>query len=380
MSGAAASEELPADYEIPIVDGSTLTYDLAYARFFAPNLPFIATGLTDRWPASRDWVKAGLGQPDWDFLETQYGRAQVGVIDCNEEEEETCPKEMRFEEVVRQWRSGAGQGLYIKDWHLRRFLRQKACNTSSQHTQASPASFPQERSQGEAEGDEFYTVPRIFSDDWMNSYYTARKEDDFAFVYFGTRSTSTPLHRDVCEPLSLALFPCIWRNSADSSSFFLPERVADTSYSWSANILGEKRWHFIPPFSAPFCRRDPSSRTSTLLSDPTSVNPALFPSFSRARVISVTQPAGGIIFVPSGWYHSVENTSEFVISINHNWANSVNLPSLYKSMCEEVEDTQEAVADVRELLERRLMGKQDEADSEWTQVVQDIVRRNAGWA
>lgn len=154
--------------------------------------------------------------------------------------------------------------------------------------------------------------------------------------------------------------------------------MQDTSYSWSANILGTKRWHFVPPSLAPFCRRDPSSRTSELLNNPTSVDLTRFSAFSSARVITVDQPAGSIIFVPSGWYHSVENTSKYVISINHNWANSVNLPSLFRCMCEEVEDTQEALSDVKQLLQRRL--GEEEAEKEWVQVVQDVMRKNAGWA
>ena len=47
-------------------------------------------------------------------------------------------------------------------------------------------------------------------------------------------------------------------------------------------------------------------------------------------------------------------------------------------MCEEVQDTEEAVSDVKDLLQRRL-GK-EEARKEWVEVVQDIVRKNAGWA
>jgi hypothetical protein len=48
-------------------------------------------------------------------------------------------------------------------------------------------------------------------------------------------------------------------------------------------------------------------------------------------------------------------------------------------MCEEVEDTEEAVSDVKELLVRRLGKKTMEMQREWVQVVQDIVRQNAGW-
>ena len=82
---------------------------------------------------------------------------------------------------------------------------------------------------------------------------------------------------------------------------------------------------------------------------------------------------------PSNWYHFVENLSDFCISINHNWCNSVNLPSLYKSMKEEVQDAEEALSDVRELLKRRHELSERDRASEWASIVQGVVRQNAGW-
>lgn len=210
MSGTSPSrsfntEDLPADYQIPIVDGRTLTYEFAYECFFAPNLPFIVTGLMDEWPACHNWVlpssstqddHAG-GEPHWEFLEREYGDVRVGVVDCSEPIDERCPEETGFKDVIARWRKGEGKGLYIKDWHLRRFVQEKWKTVRP----AQPQSEDQDRSNETKEGEEkeFYTVPNIFTDDWMDTYYTECKKDDFAFVYFGTEGTSTPLHRDVCE-------------------------------------------------------------------------------------------------------------------------------------------------------------------------------------
>lgn len=57
------------------------------------------------------------------------------------------------------------------------------------------------------------------------------------------------------------------------------------SYSWSANIVGKKRWRLF----------DPESTES----------------------LTIEQSRGEIIFVPSGWKHEVMNLSPLVISINH---------------------------------------------------------------
>ena len=212
MAGTSPStpfnpENLPADYQIPIIDGQKLTYESAYERFFAPNLPFIVTGLMDDWPACRDWVlpsssaqhedDGGGGVPNWEFLEKECEDARGGVVDCSEPIDERCPEEMAFQDIITRWREGEGKGLYIKDWHLRRFVRAKRKMKSLAQLQGED----QDRSSKAKEEEEkdFYTVPDIFSDDWMDAYYTECKKDDFAFVYFGTEGTSTPLHRDVCE-------------------------------------------------------------------------------------------------------------------------------------------------------------------------------------
>ena len=187
---------LPPDYTIPIIDGRNLDYPTAYTRFLAPNLPFIVTGLTDSWPASTEWLSSNGEEPNWQFLEQLYGDAVVGVVDCNAPKDERCPEEMAFRDVIGNWRAGGGKGLYIKDWHLRRYMREKQSHNGGPSGSQAESSAMDEK--------DFYTVPRIFSDDWMARYYTECKQDDFAFVYFGTEGTGTPLHRDVCESVHLS--------------------------------------------------------------------------------------------------------------------------------------------------------------------------------
>ena len=87
---------------------------------------------------------------------------------------------------------------------------------------------------------------------------------------------------------------------------------------------------------------------------------------------------------PSGWYHQVENLTD-CISINHNWCNSVNLPSLYDSMCAKVLEVEHALEDVREMLESNQATSgsanpgPDGWRAEWVAIVQDVVEKDAGW-
>ncbi|VEL40064.1 unnamed protein product [Protopolystoma xenopodis] len=90
--------------------------------------------------------------------------------------------------------------LYLKDWHY----------------------FKLERDRG------LYSLPSIFSADWLNEFWDMRDvDDDFRFMYLGPAGTWTPLHVDVYH-----------------------------SYSWSANIYGRKRWWLFPPGNNPwlYCR------------------------------------------------------------------------------------------------------------------------------
>lgn len=79
---------------------------------------------------------------------------------------------------------------------------------------------------------------------------------------------------------------------------------------------------------------------------------------------------------PSGWYHTVENLTT-CISINHNWCNSVNLPSMYAAICHRIVDVERELEDVRELLS--LNPENREWEVEWMDIVQDVLEKDAGW-
>ena len=114
----------------------------------------------------------------------------------------------------------------------------------------------------------FYTTPDVFRDDWMNAYYSACTEDDFRFVYVGAAGTFTPLHRDVY-----------------------------TSYSWSTNVCGRKRWWLFPPEQTPLLFRKGGEEHMETAYDVRNVDPALYPLFEQARPMVIEQGPGETIFV-----------------------------------------------------------------------------------
>lgn len=96
--------------------------------------------------------------------------------------------------------------------------------------------------------------------------------DDYRFTYVGPRGTFTPLHRDVYG-----------------------------SYSWSANVVGRKCWWLIPPEYADLFRIRTGSED--VVFDIRDLDEDVW----QGKVLVVVQEAGETIFVPSGWYHQVEN-------------------------------------------------------------------------
>ncbi|KAI0748144.1 hypothetical protein C8Q80DRAFT_1170384 [Daedaleopsis nitida] len=234
-----------------------------------PNKPvIIGPSLISTWQATKDWTTAD-GIIDWDYLKTAYGWSQVTVANCSTRDFSDQKREqMLFRDVVSLWQEGKGQSLYVKDWHLARALDDP---TSAPDPNGSPQDndSPQgaERSK-ESEHQPFYTTPDIFCDDWMNAYYSTHTADDFRFVYVGPVGTFTPLHRDVY-----------------------------TSYSWSTNVAGRKRWWLFPPEQTPLLFRKGREEHLETAFDVRSVDPVAFPLFSQTRPIVVEQGPGETIFV-----------------------------------------------------------------------------------
>ncbi|RKP25161.1 hypothetical protein SYNPS1DRAFT_8034, partial [Syncephalis pseudoplumigaleata] len=201
--------------------------------------------------------------------------------------------DMLLDEFIEQWQREGGDSttprLYLKDWHFQR-------------------SFPHEP---------LYTPAALFQDDWLNRFWDWREDvdDDYRFVYMGGDGSWTPLHVDVFQ-----------------------------SYSWSANICGRKRWTLFPPSE----KKHLIDGHGELIPDIRCVDPRRFPTFHQAAAIVFIQEPGETFFVPTGWYHQVENIGH-TISINHNWLNAVNLWALYACLQTDLEQVRHALRDCTDM-------------------------------
>ena len=215
-----------------------------------------------------------------------------------------------------------GELLYLKDWHF-------------------ASEWPDYQA---------YSCPAYFQDDWLNFWLDSRaraaagspatataKTSDYRFVYLGPAGTATGLHADVLR-----------------------------SHSWSANVAGRKRWRLLPRGLAHLlldrAGRTPAPHLFADLHGPQAgaehevgseaapAAAAQFPGLgeARRRVLAVEQLPGEAIFVPSGWWHSVDNVGD-CLSINHNWVSTSGLPAAWGHLREERAAAAAAIQDCRAL-------------------------------
>ncbi|CAO1615270.1 unnamed protein product [Jaminaea pallidilutea] len=316
-------------------------YDTFLREYLLPNKPcLLPPALIQDWSAN-EWASTSQHTlndalpPAFAILADRYGDHQVPVVIDSPDGAEPERQEMTLTEATNKLQQACeartrGQPhplIYIKDWHLVRQERLKA---------AEDRRWPLP-----------YVTPDLFADDWMNNDQGGATEtdvaaktsqpvspeasglmstsdnqaarltalpDDFRFCYAGMAGTKTGLHRDVY-----------------------------TSYSWSTNVVGRKRWKLYPPSLSQLLRR--LDRGPALTAEE-----AAFVSTAReSQAAVIDQEQGETIFVPSDCFHEVENLTD-TISLNHNWCNSVNLPRMYEAMKMEVREVKAALSDVEEML------------------------------
>ncbi|XP_072808682.1 2-oxoglutarate and iron-dependent oxygenase JMJD4 isoform X2 [Vicugna pacos] len=239
---------------------------------------------TEDWGSRRLWVTPG-GKPNFDYLLQNYGHLVVPVANCGVQEYNSNPKEhMPLRDYISYWKEYI-QGNYSSPRGCLYLKDWHLCRDSS--------------------AEDVFTLPVYFSSDWLNEYWDVLGVDDYRFVYMGPGGTC-----------------------------------------WSVNICGRKKWFFFPPGQEEFLR---DSRGG-LPYDVTS--PTLLDGHLHARLghcnppLEVTQEAGEMVFVPSGWHHQVHNLED-TISINHNWVNGCNLANMWHFL------QQELCAVQREIIEWR---------------------------
>jgi hypothetical protein len=272
-----------------------ISYDDFVSKYMQKNVPVVIQGLCDDWKAKSKWVRQidGKGVPNLEYLRETFGADVVPVheqLRSGFTATRPLQKKMDVFEYAEWWDSHQQSSdevlLYLKDW---KFV----------------ASHPMYGA---------YEWPDLFQDDWLNQAMGSA----YKFVYLGPKGTSTALHADVLR-----------------------------SFSWSTNVCGRKRWYLIPP-ECTYLLYDCFGKTlaSHLHVDIYDGMDAFFPGLPEARehAIEIVQEAGETIFVPSKWYHTVENL-EATLSINHNWLNRFCIKNSWEKLKSELRSMQIEEAD-----------------------------------
>ncbi|KAI8342721.1 hypothetical protein BC941DRAFT_509612 [Chlamydoabsidia padenii] len=311
-----------SSYTIPYYNDPP-SYQHFLQHHLIPNIPaIIGPRLVDHWEARQTWIQPlepspqskdtpspqPQAQPNYEYLRQVFGAAQVQVADCDQRDfTDQKRSSLTFDAFVDLWQQPQQHRYYLKDWHF---------------VQA----FPDKN---------MYQVPYLFADDWMNEYWQKETEDDYRFTYMGGDGTFTPFHADVYR-----------------------------SYSWSSNICGVKKWTLFPPGQEDLYK----DKLGNLVYDIRHVDPKVFPTFDLAKRIVIYQKDGETVFVPSGWFHQVENIGG-TISINHNWLNACNIEQCYQSMINDLKDVEHSIDDLKDGME----------PLEFVSTCQQLLLAHSGW-
>lgn len=254
---------------IPRVSSNHLTYDDFFQNYMLLNRPVIITEVSANWECVHKWLKMNEKVIDFDYLKANLTDRPVPVANCSKQYFNAHEKsEISLHKYLDWWREFISSGhsltahddlLYLKDWHLQQ---------------------EDEKEKGVASSS-FYEVPKYFQSDWLNEYLMGSKKQDYRFVYMGPKGSWTPFHSDVYS-----------------------------SFSWSTNIVGMKRWIFLE-----------AGQEKRLLNENNRLPFSIDPADLMARQIpffELLQGPNEAVFVPSGWFHQVWNLED-TISINHNW-------------------------------------------------------------
>ena len=291
-----------------------LTYAEFVDRYMSPNVPVVIENISTHWPASTLWTSplpSGGRTVNIDYLSEAFPSASAPV-------HVTTPSPTSvFGGKSRPSRKESTVKEYCEWWQLHRDA--SAEQEKERVVNPPPPSDEPRRDLHYLKDWKFttafpaydlYTCPHYFADDWLNAAFPSYK-----FVYLGPAGTSTRLHADVLR-----------------------------SYSWSSNVVGCKRWHFVPP-SLTFLLYDAFGQALAphLHADEDPGIKGMYPGLRLARKCStvVVQRTGDTIFVPAGWHHTVENLED-TLSINHNWINGFGIVHSWEKLRSEIEAEMEA--------------------------------------
>lgn len=269
--------------DIPRISAADLSFGEFFDKFLSKNLPVIITEANLLTPFSLQWLNSD-NSLNIDKLEEILSDHEVPVANCSRQYFNSHEKTtMKFKDYANYWRHRDKNAdlLYLKDFHFKH-------------------EFPHV---------DFYNVPQYFASDWLNEYLLDKEREDYRFVYIGAEGTFTNFHSDVYN-----------------------------SYSWSANVSGQKRWFILP-------RNEEQKLKDNFGKLPFLVDEKML---HGVKFFDIIQNSNEIVFVPSGWHHQVHNLTD-VISFNHNWFNACNIKLVLDSLMKNFDDVQKEIEDCKDM-------------------------------
>ncbi|CAD2217383.1 F-box domain/Cupin-like domain/JmjC domain, hydroxylase/Cupin superfamily protein, putative [Angomonas deanei] len=272
-SDAAFPPDTPQQYTsafhpVEKVSARDLTYDQFCERFERPNIPVILCDIATEWPMYK-------------LLQGNFKNLANKKKDMTIRGKEDAP--LRCEHT---------------NMNLSDYVKYATTTTDERPIYMFDAEF------GEVlDLPSLYTVPEYFA------------HDDF----FRVMGKSRPKHRWI-----------IAGPARGGSSFHVDPNYTN---AWNANLTGRKRWLLFPPGATP-----PGvvpSDTMAEVATPVSIGEWFLNNYDasvrqfRREGYECICEAGEIMFVPSGWWHSVVNLEDSV-AITHNYVSSSNLANVVK--------------------------------------------------
>ncbi|XP_026469517.1 jmjC domain-containing protein 4-like [Ctenocephalides felis] len=261
-----------------------LKYDTFFENYLIPNVPCIIKNATINWEASKHWIIND--NINFQYITEKYGNTIVPIANCSVQYYNAQKKiDMKLSEYLNYF-SGhqeISENLYLKDWHFHKDIQEN-----------------------------IYTVPLYFASDWLNEYCIDLNKEDYMFIYMGPKDSWTPFHADVFS-----------------------------SFSWSANITGQKRWLLFPPDTE-------KTLVDNLGNLPFDIDQCEKFTKNGTQFYEVIQNPGEVLFVPSKWHHQVWNLKD-TFSINHNWFNGCNINIVFESMLSTLHDIKKEISDCSDM-------------------------------
>lgn len=282
------------DFHLPIerqtierVHVSELTLESFNERFASKNMPVLIVDGAKHWPAMTKWQFDSLAEPP-------YGQLKWRTTDIIPD----------------------GKRMYIT---LNQFVEYTRTQTDEDPIYMFDGRFDA-RPGGTAELANDYEIPPFFPVDAL-------------------KGMQHPLKK-----------PAIWRwlvigPSRSSSGFHLDPLM---STAWNAVVVGHKRWALYPPNFPypPGTTREWNAEDKKWVNnipEPLEWYVEHYPHLQHPYVpFEIVQGPGDIIYVPSGWWHSVLNLDD-TVSITHNFCDQFNVSQIYTDIERQAVSDEDAV-------------------------------------